>query len=98
MSFKNDIDSFVLKCTKSMEKIIRQSEMDLFSSIVLETPVDKGVLRGNWYAQLGAPSMATTDNADPSGQLAITKLRKLLIRQTLGMSCIFRITYLTLTP
>ena len=36
------------KATKASEKVARSALTELFSSIVISTPVDTGRLRGNW--------------------------------------------------
>ena len=64
MSFSNDLGKFSAKTKGIGDKVLRQSAFDLFSSIVRQTPVDKGVLRNNWFATIGKPSTETTDETD----------------------------------
>lgn len=66
-SFEKSLRKFGKKAAENHVKVKRQSAFDLFASIVLSTPVDKGVLRNNWFAQIGSGSSATTESADKSG-------------------------------
>lgn len=67
MSFGDDLGKFSAKTKSIGEQVLRQSAFDLFSSIVRQTPVDKGVLRNNWFATIGRPSTEATEDPDKSG-------------------------------
>ena len=75
MSFTNDLQVFNKRTLKKAEVVKRRSALDLFSAIVLETPVDKGMLRNNWFATIGAPSSETTANGDKGGNATIGRIR-----------------------
>ena len=69
-----------------MEKYVevkRMSAFDVSSSIIMETPVKKGVLRNNWFVQIGSPSNETTDDGDKSGQQAIARINAELMGTTI---------------
>ncbi|MBG89596.1 MAG: hypothetical protein CMO80_22235 [Verrucomicrobiales bacterium] len=78
MSFGWDITFFTAKTIDKMNKVIRMSAYDLFASIVLETPVDKGVLRNNWFASIDARSGETTTEKDPSGAATTNRINEVL--------------------
>lgn len=78
MSFSNDLASFEAKTQENMIKVIRYSAFDLFSSIVFQTPVDKGVLRNNWYAEVNTPSAETTSKAAPVGTATVGRINDVL--------------------
>lgn len=78
MSFSSDLKRFHEKTIDKYIKVKRLSAFDLFAAIVLETPVDKGVLRNNWFAEIGTGSRETTDSRDPSGQETLTRIRGVL--------------------
>ena len=75
MSFGRDIARYRPKATGQAEEVFRRSALELFSSIVIGTPVDKGVLRNNWWLDIGRPSGKTTRASDRSGQAAINGAR-----------------------
>lgn len=62
------------------DKVKRMSAIDLFSSIVMGTPVEKGVLRGAWFATI---SKATNQKggdelADKEGDTTIQRLEQVI--------------------
>ena len=78
MSFESDLRRFQKKTLEKYLKVQRLSAFDLFAAIVLETPVDKGVLRNNWFAEIGNPNLDKLDTGDPSGSQAIARIRTVL--------------------
>lgn len=78
MSFTTDLQRFRTRTLEKYTKVKRLSAFDLFSAIVLETPVDKGVLRNNWFASVRNPSAETTEAKDSSGSSAISRIQSIL--------------------
>lgn len=71
MSFAWRVQAFKKKSAEEVDKQIRKIVIDLFTGIILSTPVDTGRARGNW--QVGTtPITATLPNTDPSGASAIS--------------------------
>lgn len=60
MNFDNQLRRFSDKTEKTYKDVFRRASFNLFSAIVLDTPVDKGVLRNNWFVALDSPSSETT--------------------------------------
>lgn len=78
MSFSAALRRFQRRTMEKYEKVYRMSAFDLFAAVVMETPVDKGVLRNNWFASIGRPSDEKTESTDPSGQGTIAKINSVL--------------------
>lgn len=78
MSFSSDLKKFRVKTMQKYTKVKRLSAFDLFSAIVLETPVDKGVLRNNWFASIKNPSAEMTEASDPSGSSTIRRIQNIV--------------------
>lgn len=58
--------------------IFRKIIIDLDTRVVLDTPVDTGRARGNWFASLSTPSSEVDDDAvDKSGAAAIAGIDRL---------------------
>lgn len=55
MSFASDIAKFVKLTNSSLDETGRAITLELFSSVIKDTPVDTGRARGNWQTSLGAP-------------------------------------------
>jgi len=69
MSFGRDIERIAAKTRKSIEEVMRATALELFSSVIKDTPVDTGRARGNWQASIGSPEDGET-NATESAALA----------------------------
>ena len=79
--FKIDWDKAEVKIKKASEKAVRAAALQLFSTIILRTPVGNpslwkspapsnyrgGALRGNWQATLGSPATSKLDTIDSNG-------------------------------
>lgn len=80
MSFSRELREFRRRTLEKYERVKRMSAFDLFSAIVMETPVDKGTLRANWFVTIGRPSRATSDEQDESGQSTVQRINQELNR------------------
>lgn len=78
MSFGRDLEAFRLKVEDVSENIVRQSILDLFTSIVLQTPVDRGVLRNGWYVTFEQRSTQTPTRGAPAGNAPIERARSIM--------------------
>lgn len=73
--FMRQMDLFIEDAKKAQRKQYRAAVLALFTRIVMRTPVDKGVLRNNWYVSFTGYSEATTPNAAPTGGAAINRAK-----------------------
>lgn len=86
MSFSTDLEEFKQRVLEQYKQVYRMSVFDLFSSIIVETPVDKGVLRNNWFAEIGSPNFSkvldeTTTEAEVISRMQ-TKVNGIQISDT----------------
>ena len=51
-------------------------KIELFSSIVLDTRVDTGRLRGNWQISIGAPITSETNRKDKNGSKVTQEIER----------------------
>jgi len=65
--FTLSVQAFVQKTKINTELVLRKASLELFTAIVLKTPVDTGRLRGNWMPSFDAPSTDSTEEVDPDG-------------------------------
>ncbi|ANO57511.1 hypothetical protein [Vibrio phage vB_VhaS-tm] len=76
MSFADDLEKFKQKALENHVKVKRASSFDLFSAIIMGTPVDKGVLRNNWFVEMGPlGSTETTTYPAPVGTATINRTK-----------------------
>lgn len=78
MSFSTEVSFFAEKDIEELESIRKAIIIELFSSVVLDTPVDTGRARGNWIYTLAIPDLNNADKSvDPSGSHAIDRINRL---------------------
>ena len=88
MSFSADLKEFENLTQEKQVKVLRQSSLDVFSSIVLATPVLQGVLRNAWFVSMGAPSSKITDEPGTPSAI-ISRIDRSLTRAKLGQDIYF---------
>jgi hypothetical protein len=65
-SFAEQIRSFGDGAKRKQTDVLRKASLDIFSRIIMRTPVDTGRLRGNWQATLERPATGEVDLRDNS--------------------------------
>ena len=68
MSFAQQVALFAEKTGATMDETGRAIALELFSSIIKDTPVDSGRARGNWQTSIGTPKdgQVTRDGEGPA--------------------------------
>ncbi len=61
--FNLDLTRFGDLTEKQAHQIFRKIALDLDASIVLDTPVDEGRARGNWYPSINIPSAEVDEDS-----------------------------------
>lgn len=74
MSFSLDLSKFADDAIENSEEIIRGTAIKLFNAIIMDTPVDTGRARGNWFATGKKPSTQITEKQDKSGDQAASRM------------------------
>lgn len=82
MSFALDVAAFAAKAKKNPETVMRQTSIELFSAIILASPVDTGRFRMNWQAAGASPETGTLTGEDKTGANAISKMSSIIIGMT----------------
>ena len=68
MSFSLDLEKFAKKAGNNAAAVVKKVAIDMFSQVVIRTPVDTGRARGNWQVTFNTPAAGTIDYVDPSGR------------------------------
>tara|TARA_R110000772_G_scaffold162165_2_gene273364 strand:+ start:812 stop:1237 length:426 start_codon:yes stop_codon:yes gene_type:complete len=68
MSFQSDIINFSNKKVAKVDRIRRAIILKLFTAVILDTPVDTGLLRGNWQTSVGKPKDGVNSTPDKYGR------------------------------
>lgn len=74
MSFASDVRRFTLKTEQALDKTTRAITFALFRSVIQDTPVDTGRLKGNWQVSTGAPITGTVTTTDRTGSVTIASM------------------------
>ena len=74
MSFARDLDRFRLKVDAAHSDLARGVALELFRSVIMDSPVDTGRFRGNWQATISAPAASDIDRHDKNGSAAINAM------------------------
>ena len=69
MSFSGDLGRFSIESMQAVERITRAIKLELFSGVILDTPVDTGRARGNWQTSTGYPKTSTVERAGANASL-----------------------------
>jgi len=68
MSFSVNVAKWAKKAAVSIEEMNKAIILELFTSVILDTPVMEGRLRGNWLITSNDPASGTVDIEDPGGE------------------------------
>lgn len=74
MSFSSDLNRIIKKTKANADLVVAKVTGDIFRDLILPTPVDQGIAKGNW--QPGVDSYNTgysLDTADKNGGATLTK-------------------------
>jgi hypothetical protein len=72
MGFADDIQAFASKTEHKMDLAVQKIALELFSRVILKTPVDTGRARANWQVAIGAAPDGTLELEDKSGTATIS--------------------------
>lgn len=89
MKFEVGLVRWANKTIEGVERLRKAIILELFSSTILDTPVDTGRLRGNWTISSGAPDTKTVEITDPTGQTTVKKVEELTRGLTRDQSAVF---------
>ena len=71
--FAADVAKFETKTLKKIDLAVRKISLDLFSKVILRSPVDTGRFRGNWQVSVGSIPSGTLELDDKSGPATVSK-------------------------
>lgn len=71
-SFSADISAWIAKAKGNRDQVLRKIALDMFSRVILRTPVDKGRARGNWHVSIGRVDDNVLQLDDKAGTATIS--------------------------
>lgn len=88
-SFEAQIQRFSDLTMEKATKVKRTAALNLFSSIIYQTPVLDGYLRNNWFVTLGSGTTQTTNDADKTGNATVRRAELVLATASLPKDIYF---------
>ncbi len=73
MSFALDVSKWAEKAKGRMDLVVRKISLDLFTRIILRSPVDEGRFRGNWQVAINEIPAGVLELDDKSGSATVAK-------------------------
>lgn len=64
---------WVTKTERKIDLAVQKISLELFSRVILRTPVDTGRARGNWQVSIGSVPNGTLDINDKDGSATVSK-------------------------
>ena len=74
MSFSEQVAQFAQAARESISETQRAIVLELFSSVVMDTPVSTGRARGEWLTSNGVPITTLANRLDMSGLEAVSDI------------------------
>lgn len=74
-NFSLDVAAFAKECNATLDETARAIKIELFSSVIRDTRVDTGRLRGNWQTTTGRPAEGEVERLDPTGSQATAEVQ-----------------------
>lgn len=72
-TFEADVSRFLRKYRDRMDIVFRKVALDMFTKVIMRSPVDTGRFRGNWQVAIGRVPDGVLDLTDKSGRATISK-------------------------
>lgn len=73
MGFAEDIEKWAQHTEEKLSLAVEKIALELFSRVILSTPVEAGRARANWQVAIGSMPAGTLDLNDKTGQATINK-------------------------
>ena len=89
MNFVESVKLWTNKTDDNIEKIRRAIVLSLFKSVILDTPVLEGRLRGDWQITSNDPASGEANIIDPDGNKSIQNVSKFVKRMPKGEQDIY---------
>ena len=70
MSFASDVEAYAKKAGASVDETGRAIVLELFGSVIKDTPVKSGRAKGNWQTSMDSPATGETDRKGEGPALA----------------------------
>lgn len=84
--FAEAVAAFSAKTQAKLETAFRKIALDVFSEVILMSPVDTGRFRGNWQVAIGNIPAGTLEIDDKAGTVSIGKVQAEVLGLEVGQT------------
>jgi hypothetical protein len=88
-TFSVGVAAWAKKVSNEIEELRKAVIIELFSSVIMDTPVLTGRLRGNWIISSGVPNTKTVSVTDPSGSVTVRNVESFARGLTVQQNQVF---------
>ena len=78
------VEKLVAKAKLDIATVVRAATWEVFSRVVLRSPVDTGRFRANWNISYGQPDITTSDNTDAAGSSKSAEIQRAILSLPVG--------------
>jgi hypothetical protein len=78
------VEKLAAKAKLDIATVVRAATWEVFSRVVLRSPVDTGRFRANWNISYGQPDITTSDNTDAAGSSKLAEVQKAILALPVG--------------
>lgn len=82
--FSLDLGQWIAKANGETDVVVRKVCFDIFSRVIIRTPVDTGRARGNWLCGINQQRSDTVERDDKTGGAATTDAQKAIDAGAVG--------------
>lgn len=82
--FELQIAKFVEKAGKNADEVVRKTAFEVFSQVIIISPVDEGRFKGNWQVAIESIPSGVLDTVDKSGTATIAKAKAATLTMRAG--------------
>lgn len=72
--FSRQVRGWSNKTQRKMDMAVRKITLDVFSNVIMMSPVASGRFRGNWQPAIGQALSGTIEAVDPTGGMVMAKV------------------------
>lgn len=84
--FAADVRRFADEASEKATMAMRKIALEIFSRVILRSPVDTGRFRANWQVAIGSVPGGTLELTDKTGQATISKMQAVALGVVAGQT------------
>lgn len=79
------IDRIVAQTNQRLETVARRAALEVFTAVVVKSPVDTGRFKGNWNVSYAVPNMSIGERLDKTKRGSMDSTTTSIVKKTLSL-------------